>query len=445
VKKFHPFKDGAISILWLVSIVMLAWIPSQKDFHFIAPLVIIGFSSYWYLSMVRRTDKLGWFIALGIVARIAVVGNFPNLSDDVFRFIWDGRVWHAQLHPFAHLPSEIINHSEGLSQVLYDELNSQGYFSIYPPIAQLIFWIATSIEGSTIFTSAIIMKAIHCIFDIGAIYLIYKLLEKLQLEKRWILLYALNPLIIIELVANLHHEGIVIFFMMLMLLLLSNKKVVLAGLAMAGAIATKILPILFCPLIFFYLRGKRRWIFTASTFIASCILFYPLLSDLSIISNISQSADLYLRKFEFNGGLYYLYRAYGYLLYGYNMIHKLGPILMSTSLVSILYIATLPLYKSIKFEKLPLLFMLTYASYVLLSITIHPWYVALLIPLSMFTPYRSPILWSGLILMTYINYSFDPYQEILWVVALEYILVYTYLFYEVKKYGFSLRSTVSSI
>ena len=279
------------------------------------------------------------------------------------------------------------------------------------------------------------MKSIHCLFDIGTIFLIYKLLPKFNIEKKWVLLYALNPLIIIELIGNLHHEGIVIFFIMLSLILLHTEKVLLAGIAMAGAIATKILPILFCPLIFFYLKGTKRWIFAVSTFVATAILFYPLIHDVTIITNILDSADLYLRKFEFNGGLYYLYRAFGQAIYGYNTIQTLGPILMSTSVVFIVSIAILPLFKKVETSHLPVLMMMTYASYVLLSITIHPWYVALLIPLSLFTPYRSPILWSGLILATYINYSFDSYFEPLWVVAIEYILFYGYLIFEIKRFG----------
>ncbi len=432
---FHPLKDGVISIIWLAAIIALAWAPQQEDFHIIGPLVAVGFGAYWYLAIVRKTVQLKWLLGLAIIARIALVGNFPNLSDDVYRFIWDGHAWHAGLHPFAHLPKDIIGASASLSQELFDQLNSQGYFSIYPPLAQLIFWIATSIEGATLHTSAVIMKAFHCVFDIGAIFLIYKLLPKFNLEKKWLLLYALNPLIIIELIANLHHEGIVIFFIMFCFLLLKSEKIALAGVAMASAIATKILPILFCPLIFFYLKGTKRWVFTCVTFVSTVILFIPLIQDVSIITNILESADLYLRKFEFNGGLYYLYRAFGQAIYGYNTIHTLGPLLMGTSAFLILYIATLPLYKKVTSDDLPILMMMTYASYVLLSITIHPWYVALLIPLCLLTPYRSPILWSGLILMTYINYNFDVYREQLWVVAIEYILVYGYIIYEVKQNG----------
>ena len=432
---FHPLKDGVISIIWLLAIVALAWVPAQKDFHIIAPLVAVGFASYWYLCIARKTVALKWLIALAVIARVAVVANFPNLSDDVYRFIWDGQCWHAGLHPFAHLPKDVIGYTPSLSQDLFDNLNSQGYFSIYPPVAQLIFWIATSIDGTSLYSSAIIMKSIHCLFDISSIFIIYILLPKFDLDRKWVLLYALNPLIITELIANLHHEGIVIFFILLCLLFLKSERVFFAGVAMAGAIASKILPILFCPLIFFYLKGTKRWIFTATTFITTVILFYPLLQDLTIITNILDSADLYLRKFEFNGGLYYLYRAFGQAIYGYNTIQTLGPILMCTSIVFIVFIAFLPLYKKVETKDLPVLMMMTYASYVLLSITIHPWYVALLIPLCLFTSFRSPILWSGLILMTYINYSFDPYFESLWVVAIEYILLYSYLIVEIKRFG----------
>ncbi len=438
--KAHPIKDGLASILWLASIIYLAWIPGQGDFYQLLPAFIIGFTSYAYLAFNSKDKSFQFLIFVAVVGRIAVVGAFPNLSDDIYRFIWDGYLWHEGLHPFAHLPSEVVGSSTRLTQDLYDDLNSQGYYSIYPPVAQLIFWLATAFDGMSLQGSALIMKAIHCVFDIGVLSIMYRLLKKLSLPRSLLFLYAFNPLIIIELIANLHHEGIVIFFVMLCLLMMigartSYKYIVAAGMAISCAIATKILPILFCPLLFFYLKGKKRWIFFSVTVVTTFLLFLPLLSDMTLLENLSSSADLYLRKFEFNGGIYYISRYIGYVIYGYNKIGFLGPFLMTMSALCILYISIIPLRKEVNIKGLILLMMLTYASYVLLSITVHPWYIALLIPLCIYTSYRSPLLWSGLILMTYINYSFEPYQEMLWVVAIEYLLFYLLLSYEAKKHN----------
>ena len=62
---------------------------------------------------------------------------------DYFRFIWDGKLFVNGFNPYLYLPSEILNtdiaKTAGLTQELYDGLNSPKYYTVYPPINQLIF------------------------------------------------------------------------------------------------------------------------------------------------------------------------------------------------------------------------------------------------------------------------------------------------------------------
>ena len=71
--------------------------------------------------------------------------------------------------------------------------------------------------------------------------------------------------------------------------------------------------------------------------------------------------------------------------------------------------------------------------YLAFATIVHPWYVTLPVMLCLFTRFRFPILWSGLIFLTYINYSYDEYFENLWMVGIEYVLVFSFLIYELKK------------
>jgi len=137
-----------------------------------------------------------------------------------------------------------------------------------------------------------------------------------------------------------------------------------------------------------------------------------------------------MSTFEYNGGVYYLLRWWGYVIYGYNVIGTLGPVLKIISALSVLGIAYV-FGPKIKKEQLPLFMVITYGVYTVLSITIHPWYIVMLIGLSVFTKYRFALIWSCLIMLTYINYSYDIYFENLWVVAAEYVLVAAFLIREV--------------
>ena len=61
---------------------------------------------------------------------------------------------------------------------------------------------------------------------------------------------------------------------------------------------------------------------------------------------------------------------------------------------------------------------------------VHPWYVSSLVALCVFTNFRFPILWSGMVVLTYYTYLTDAYTENLYLVALEYAVVYGYLVWE---------------
>ena len=62
--------------------------------------------------------------------------------------------------------------------------------------------------------------------------------------------------------------------------------------------------------------------------------------------------------------------------------------------------------------------------YYFTTTTMHPWYIATLIILSIFTKYRFPIVWSLMVILSYQAYANTPWKENLWFVGLEYIIVY---------------------
>ena len=69
-------------------------------------------------------------------------------------------------------------------------------------------------------------------------------------------------------------------------------------------------------------------------------------------------------------------------------------------------------------------------TYLLLSTTIHPWYITPLIALSPFVKTRSAIVWSFTVFLSYASYQWIPVKEVFWLVVLEYICVFAYLFWE---------------
>jgi len=79
-----------------------------------------------------------------------------------------------------------------------------------------------------------------------------------------------------------------------------------------------------------------------------------------------------------------------------------------------------------------MLFVLSF--YYFTATTVHPWYVATLLILSIFTKYKFPLVWSFVIILSYLAYlqiGVADKSENLWVIALEYLFVYGFFIWEV--------------
>ena len=420
-------------VFWIGSILFLSYVPGQDEFRKILPGLVAAFGSYFVILKKTNSQHLWLVIGVAVLTRILVIPAFPNLSDDIYRFIWDGRMWHSNLHPYSLTPDQVVGINSQFSKELFFKLNSENYYSIYPPVAQFIFWVCTFLPSMEYWLESVLMKVFHVLFDVGSIFVIIKILDHLKINRTRAFLYALNPLIIIELTSNLHHEGIMIFFVLLGILFIFHNRIVLSGLSFSLAIATKILPVLFIPLVFFWLSKRNRWVFAVSVITGCLILFLPLFYDYTLIQNFNESVSLYFKKFEFNASLYYLGRYIGYLIHGYNIIHIIGPAFSVISVGLILFIAlNAKKLKEVEFNIFQLM-TLTYLCYAFFSATLHPWYIAILVALCVFTSFRSPLIWSFFIMATYINYSSKPYDENLWVVFIEYAVVISLLFVEIKR------------
>ncbi len=407
----------------------------QSDFQDLLLFYIPCFLAYVFVFHFVKEKTIIWsFIVLGILLRFLLIFSFPNLSDDIYRFIWDGRLAVNGINPFNYLPSYFIENQiaiSGISIELFNELNSPNYYTIYPPVCQGIFTAACWLFPESLIGSAAVMKFFMFAFECGSIILIIKLLRHFRLPLKNVLLYVLNPLVLIEIMGNLHFEGAMVFFLLLTVWLMVKNRLTLSAIAIAFSIASKLLPLIFLPFLIRRLGWKKSVHYFGIVGIVLLLLFSPLMNGL-FIQNFSSSLDLYFQKFEFNASIYYLLRWLFKLLTSYNQIATIGPLLGLFVLAGVILYA----FK----ERLPnsgnlfqaMLFGI--CLYLFLATTVHPWYVFLPLVLSIFTRFKFPIVWSGLIILTYINYSYSVYFENLWVVGLEYTIVFAYLFWELSKF-----------
>ena len=234
--------------------------------------------------------------------------------------------------------------------------------------------------------------------------------------------YVLNPLIIIEIMVNVHFEGFMVFFFIMSLYFLKIKAVNKAVVSLALSISAKLIPLLFLPFFLFKWKTSKAFSFYIKLALMLSIFFLPMLLQ---FGEFSESLDLYFRKFEFNASFYYVFRALGNLWKGYNMIAKIGPA-MAIAVFGIVMILAYKMENIYKFS----LYALTV--FLLLSTTVHPWYLALGVLLSSIVGLRYMLIWSVMIVLSYSKYGLSD-NGYLVCVGLEYAVVFSYIFYEWRR------------
>ncbi|MBK0402444.1 hypothetical protein I5M27_05570 [Adhaeribacter sp. BT258] len=429
------------SLLLLVSaLAYLALGYSVPRENFLALTTLFGllFSIYFYLLRSEISLKTG--LTFAFVFRLLLLFSVPALSDDYFRFLWDGRLISAVQNPFLHLPDFYAGNNfqniPGLNTALYQSLNSPHYFSVYPPVCQFIFALPAFIDPGNNLLGIILMRGFILLAEAGTIWLLLKLIKTVGLEARKVLWYALNPLVIMELTGNLHFEALMIFFSLLAFYFFHQKRYPFSAVALGFAVCSKLLPLIVLPFLFKRLGLKNWSLYCGITGITCLVLFLPFVNP-ELIAHFSNSLNLYFQKFEFNAGVYYVLREFGWYFYGYNQIANLGPLLSFATFGTVLYLAFRE--KEPAFSNLPKLFLLALTVHFLLATIVHPWYLTTLVALSVLANSRYAIVWSGLAILSYAAYQTNAHTENPWLLALEYGGLFTAILLE-KRYAFGLKN-----
>lgn len=409
----------------------------EEVIHPLGTFVLLFGAAFAAYRLLDPKREYSWGIAAGIIFRVALLFCLPNLSDDFYRFVWDGRMLHLGINPFAELPSEFMAR---VGQVggeawmdLYPFLNSQDYYSVYPPVLQGAFYIATGIADGDLLGSIVVLKAMILLAEIGTIYLLHRIVSRFDWNRKLVLFYALNPLVISELTGNLHFEAFMIVFLLAAIWMLMTKGIVPAAFFLSLSIASKLLPVLIFPYLIRRMKFIRLVAFGALTGLLTVGLF-ALFFDLESVQHFRSSIELYFQKFEFNNGIYYGLRYFlgenGYL------VNRYLPLVV---VIVLLYAAWRE--RSRIWMGLPAMLLFALTVYQLSAGVVHPWYLTPLVALCVLTPYRYAVLWSFLIVFSYMAYYLPGYEQKTWYLWLEYVILLGYIAYEwsFKRSGLTLE------
>ncbi len=464
----HRILLSIVSLAFAGLTIFLAYFVQRTDFQTFIAAYTAFFGGYVWVVFYQQKQfsqaEIRYLIWLGIGLRVILLFSIPNLSDDYARFLWDGHLTVAGIHPFVHTPAYFIDNQifpPGITPELFSKLNSQGYYTVYPPVCQAVFALAAWLFPTNELGGVFVLKLFLLACEIGTIWILEHRTSPIppippivSIKKTWFggiggigearcsLLYALNPLIILEICGNCHFEGAMIFFLLAGIAALQHGNIAKGAIWWALATASKMLPVLFLPIVWRWLGWRKGLVFNLIFGICCIALFAPVLA---VLPNILESLDLYFRKFQFNASIYYLVREVGISKTGWDIGARSGPVLGGLTVLGVLIIAALtkPFARGNLQEGLnpnvsglnTLYTALVFALFLYLSFsaTIQPWYVAVPLALSLGTHWRFMIAWSGLVMLSYSHYDGGGRQEQYGLILLEYTLIWMYFIWELRR------------
>src|SRR5690606_34182876 len=191
------------SIIWLAAMYGMSKVP-QNDFLSLVAFSIPGYGLYFF-TIVKKKGPWQWWVFAALLCRLLFAFQFPLLSDDIFRFFFDGMLTIHGESPYGVIPATLADISSlSMDPSILSKMNSPDYYTVYPPVSQLVF--AAGALTKDIVSANIIMALIMLLAEGIAMCFLIRLLQKRQIPLSNILWYYLNPLVILEGFGNLHFE-----------------------------------------------------------------------------------------------------------------------------------------------------------------------------------------------------------------------------------------------
>ncbi len=388
----------------------------------------------------RKYISLQQVFFAAILLRIGSAFIMPSLSDDVYRFIWDGQLIVGGQNPLLTTPdnylSALSTADKNFSYLkqLHGLINHPQFYTCYPPLMQGVFTVAAFFGGTSIFISIVIIKLIVALADCVAVYFIAKILQKINVDVKLVVLYALNPLVIIEGAGNAHFEVMQVALIAVSIYFILSHKLAVSAIFWGLAIVTKLLPLLLLPLIIRLLGFKKGMVFSMIAVGVALLLFIPFIATGSV-DGFAKSLNLYFQNFEFNASIYYLAREVGWWLKGYNYISFIGPFLMVVFLI--IYAVVFFAKKKLIVDQFALYSLIILSLYYFFATTVHPWYMINLLPFALMANKKYAFVWMGIAFLSYNAYGNVSFKENFYLIALEYLVVIAAIIYSFKKEQFT--------
>ena len=233
-------------------------------------------------------------ILLGaVILRLLALPLPSTLSDDVLRYVWDGRVLGAGHDPYSLAPE--AEELASLRDELWQELPHKSVPTVYPPLALGFFAFAAHLPVPVLAFKALVAGA-----DIGTCALLLLIAARRGVESRWTLWYAWNPLVVLETAGMGHVDGLGILAVTgTVVLLMYRPRSLWAAPLAAAAVAMKVIPVVALP--GWVRAAPKRGVFVVVCGLLLIVVFLPVVLA---AGGVPKGYISYGVSWEFNGPLY---------------------------------------------------------------------------------------------------------------------------------------------
>ena len=407
-----------------------AWLQGLWGFTFLALVVLMGWGAAdparWTVMMVSsvaiasvvvmlfRGDRLSrrGVLLWAIAARIALFWMLPVLSDDVYRYLWDGMLQQSGVNPYLYVPADAAL-ARFHAEPIYDALNSPEYFTVYPPVSQFFFAFAAKFLDGEWQPAYFVLKVLFVGMEIAGLFLLSRMTHGPSLA-----LYAWNPLVLLSVAGQVHSDTLLVPLLVATIWFARRNRGGPAAIALSLAGLVKLYPFLLFPFLWHRFGWRSVWPGVVTAAVA-CLPF----ASAEAVWNVCSSLVLYVGLFEFNAGVYYALKLPILFATGLDAGRILGPLLAATFLLGT--VAAYRLDRANRregrgmpsfLEAVPRLslrrgFVLVLGLHLALATTVHPWYLVPLLAVTI-PAIRPSWHWYWLSISsigTYMLYAGGPY------------------------------------
>ncbi|HSD30042.1 MAG TPA: glycosyltransferase 87 family protein, partial [Vicinamibacteria bacterium] len=344
----------------------------------------LAFAAYIVaLAASRGLSRRGLLLCLGaaVVWRAALVTTPPLLSDDVNRYVWEGRI---QLHggnPYAWGDRPESPRWHSLRDSVYEGVGHKGYTAVYPPLFQLASRAVVAVHDSVT-----AMKAFLVACELATLGALALVLHRRHRPLERLLVLAWSPLALLEIAGSGHNDAFGMLWMALALLALEAERPLLSALAASAGFTSKLLPGLVAAA---WARRYRLWHVLAGAALAiALVLVYV---DPEGKKTMLLSLSKYARFWRFNETLFAPLAA---LLGSHGGAVRAGALLSLGLALVLAWRRAEPATAATAIV----------AAWLLLTPNVLPWYALWLLPLLVLRDEPAALLFTGTVSLAYLVY-----------------------------------------